>query len=74
MAGNGTALFARYDHANSSRDMDPSKTDKYYDAGMAFPANRNIIWQLVSKCEDLADNTRHARPAESVYGRRPGFE
>ena len=57
IAANGTTLFARYDNADPSKDLDPSKKDKYYNVGIAFPANRNITWALVYKYENLADNT-----------------
>lgn len=57
IAGNGTALFARYDNADPSKDLDPSKKDKYYNAGISFPANHDITWALVYKYENLADNT-----------------
>ncbi|MGH8279986.1 MAG: hypothetical protein ACRETQ_10570 [Gammaproteobacteria bacterium] len=56
IAGNGTALFARYDNADPSKNLDPSKKDKYYNAGISFPANHNITWALVHKYENLADN------------------
>ena len=55
VADNGTALFARYDNADPSKDLDPSKKDKYYNAGISFPANKNITWAIVYKHEDLAD-------------------
>ncbi len=54
---NGTALFARYDNADPSKDLDPSKKDKYYNFGISFPANRNITWAVAYKHETLADNT-----------------
>ncbi|MDE2460624.1 MAG: carbohydrate porin [Gammaproteobacteria bacterium] len=56
IADNGTALFARYDNADPSKDLDPSKKDKYYNAGISFPANRNITWAVAYKYEDLADS------------------
>lgn len=57
IAANGTALFARYDNVDPSKNLDPSKKDKYYNAGISFLANRNISWALAYKYEDLADNT-----------------
>lgn len=56
VAANGTALFARYDRADPSKDLDPSKQDKYYNIGIAFPASRNITWALAYKYETLADS------------------
>lgn len=64
IAANGTALFARYDNADPSKDLDPSKKDKYYNAGISFPANRNITWALAYKYEDLADNTTDLKNRE----------
>ncbi|HKV97993.1 MAG TPA: carbohydrate porin [Gammaproteobacteria bacterium] len=64
IAANGTALFARYDNADPSKDLDPSKKDKYYNAGISFPANRNITWAVVYKYEDLADNTTDLKNRE----------
>ncbi|HVA55225.1 MAG TPA: porin [Gammaproteobacteria bacterium] len=58
IADNGTALFARYDNADPSKDLDPSQKDKYYNFGISFPtASKNITWAFVYKHEDLADNT-----------------
>ncbi|HKT32613.1 MAG TPA: carbohydrate porin [Gammaproteobacteria bacterium] len=53
---NGTALFARYDHADPSKSQDPSQQDKYYNFGVSFPANKNITWAVAYKHESLADN------------------
>lgn len=64
IAANGTALFARYDNANPSKDLDPSKKDKYYNAGVSFLANHNITWALAYKYEDLADNTTDLKNRE----------
>lgn len=64
IAANGTALFARYDNADPSKDLDPSKKDKYYNAGISFPANRNITWAVAYKYEDLADNTTDLKNRE----------
>lgn len=54
---NGTALFARYDNADPSKNQDPSQKDKYYNFGISFPANKNITWAIAYKHENLADNT-----------------
>lgn len=57
IAGDGTALFARYDHAAPSQDLDPSKRDKYYNAGVSFPTNRSITWAMAYKYETVFDNS-----------------
>lgn len=57
IADNGTALFARYDNADPSKNQDPSQKDKYYNLGVSFPANRGITWAIAYKHENLADNT-----------------
>ncbi|MGH8362566.1 MAG: hypothetical protein ACRESQ_04380 [Gammaproteobacteria bacterium] len=36
----------------------------YYNAGISFPANRNITWVVAYKYEDLADNTTHLKNRE----------
>ncbi len=55
---NGTALFARYDNADPSKDVDPSQKDIYGNAGISFPtANKNITWAFVYKYEHLYDNS-----------------
>jgi len=53
----GAKLFARYDNADPSKDLDPSKKDKYYNLGVSFPANSKITWAIAYKHEDLSDNT-----------------
>lgn len=57
IADNGTAIFARYDNADPSKDLNPSEKDKYYNFGISFPANSKITWALVYKHEDLSSNT-----------------
>ncbi|MDE2235953.1 MAG: carbohydrate porin [Gammaproteobacteria bacterium] len=57
VADNGTAIFARYDNADPSKDLNPSEKDKYYNFGVSFPANSKITWALVYKHEDLSSNT-----------------
>jgi hypothetical protein len=65
IADNGTALFARYDNADPSKDVDPSQKDKYYNFGVSFPtANKNITWAVVYKHEDLSDNTNDTTTKE----------
>lgn len=65
IVANGTVLFARYDHAMPSERLDPSKTDTYYNAGIAIPVNRNIIWALAYKYEQLA-NSRSALKTREI--------
>lgn len=66
VADNGTAVFARYDNADPSKDLDPSQKDKYYNLGVSFPANKNITWALVYKHENLSDNVNDTKNNE--YG------
>jgi hypothetical protein len=57
LSDNGTALFARYDNADPSKDVDPSQKDIYGNAGISFPtANKNITWAFVYKYEHLYDD------------------
>lgn len=65
---NSTALFACYDHVNPSENLDTTKTDTYCNAGLAFPANKNIIWALVYKYEKLGDYTRTQYPGNRRVG------
>lgn len=61
---NGTALFARYDNVDPSKDVDPSSKDIYANAGISFPtANKNIMWAFVYKYEHTYDdvNTQTSR-------------
>lgn len=44
-------LFARYDHANLSTDLDPSANDRYYNVGAEFQVFKNLKLAAVYKHE-----------------------
>jgi len=56
LGDSGAKFFARYDNVDPSKDLDPSKKDKYYNLGISFPANKDITWAIAYKHEDLSDN------------------
>jgi hypothetical protein len=56
LGDSGAKFFARYDNVDPSKDLDPSKKDKYYNLGVSFPANNKITWAIAYKHEDLSDN------------------
>ncbi|MGA9855140.1 MAG: carbohydrate porin [Gammaproteobacteria bacterium] len=57
ISDNGTAVFARYDNADPSKDVDPTEKDIYANAGISFPtANKNITWAFVYKYEHEYDD------------------
>jgi len=64
LTDNGTAVFARYDNADPSKDLNPSLKDKYYNFGVSFPANKNITWAIAYKHENLASNTTNTTTKE----------
>ena len=45
------SLFARYDHANLSTDLDPSANDRYYNVGAEFQVFKNLKLAAVYKHE-----------------------
>jgi Phosphate-selective porin O and P len=51
------SIFARYDHANPSKDLDSSLKDTYYNAGVSFPVTKGVDVALAYKHERLQDNT-----------------
>ena len=46
-------IFARADDANLSKDINPALKDKYYNAGFAIHARKNVDFSLVYKHEDM---------------------
>jgi hypothetical protein len=46
-------IFARADNANLSKDINPALKDKYYNAGFAIHARKNVDFSLVYKHEDV---------------------
>lgn len=51
------ALFARYDRAKTSEDLDPSLKDTYYNLGVAFPLTKGVRVAIAYKNESLRDDT-----------------
>ena len=47
------SLFARYDRAKPSRDLDPSLQDTYWHAGVAFPVTKGVRIAVAYKDERL---------------------
>ncbi|MGH8113640.1 MAG: porin [Rhodanobacteraceae bacterium] len=50
------SIFARYDNANSSKQLDPSLKDTYYNAGVSFPLTKGVDLALAYKHESLRDD------------------
>jgi hypothetical protein len=46
-------IFARADNANLSKTLNPALKDKYYNAGFAIHARKNVDFSLVYKHEDI---------------------
>ena len=57
LGGNGINLFARYDSAKLSKDIDPSLKNTYYNFGVEFPVTKGIKVAPVYKYTKLADDT-----------------
>ncbi|MBS0556795.1 MAG: carbohydrate porin [Proteobacteria bacterium] len=49
------SAFARYDHANQSRDINPKLKDTYYNAGVEWIARKGVRLAAVFKHDKLAD-------------------
>ena len=57
------SVFARYDRAKTSKDLDPSLTDTYYNAGLAW-RNGGVTWALAYKADKLADDVTELKTRE----------
>src|SRR6185312_12159743 len=51
------SLFARYDQAKLSKDIDPSLKDTYWNAGVAFPLTKGVKVAVAYKDERLRNDT-----------------
>lgn len=51
------ALFARYDRVKPSKDLDPSLTDTYWNAGVSFPVTNGVKIAVAYKHEHLRNDT-----------------
>lgn len=62
------SLFARYDHANLSKDINPSAKDVYYNAGLQYDVTKGFQLALVYKHEkgDVSGNTSLPLPLVNV--------
>ncbi|MEO6967553.1 MAG: porin [Rhodanobacteraceae bacterium] len=52
------ALFARYDRVKTSKDLDPSLKDTYYNLGVAFPVTKGVRVAVAYKNDELKDDTK----------------
>ncbi|MBU6416988.1 MAG: carbohydrate porin [Xanthomonadaceae bacterium] len=50
------SVFARYDRAKPSKDLNPNLKDTYYNAGVAFPITKGVKVAVAYKDEKLTDN------------------
>jgi hypothetical protein len=67
--GEMATIFARYDHAHTSKDLDPSLTDKYFNAGVEFALTKGLKIAAVYKNEDLKDHVNNTKTQElGVFG------
>jgi hypothetical protein len=51
------SVFARYDRVNPSKQIDPSLTDTYWNAGVAFPITKGVRVAVAYKDERLRNHT-----------------
>lgn len=58
------AVFARYDSARPSKDINSTLKDTYYNFGVSFKSNEQITWAVAYKSEKLADNTNEIKTSE----------
>ena len=52
------SIFARYDRANTSKDLDPSLKDTYYNIGVSFPVTKGVRVAVAYKNEQLRDDSK----------------
>jgi hypothetical protein len=57
LGGNGINLFARYDSAKTSKDIDPSLKNTYYNVGVEFPVIKGLKIAPVYKYTRLENDT-----------------
>jgi hypothetical protein len=51
------SVFARYDRAKPSKDLDPNLVDTYYNVGVAFPITKGVRVAVAYKNERLRNGT-----------------
>lgn len=52
------ALFARYDRVKTSKDLDPSLKDTYYNLGVSFPITKGVRVAFAYKNDELKDDSK----------------
>lgn len=62
------SLFARYDDAKLSRDIDPQARDKYFNAGVQYAVNKNFVLAAVFKHEQQDGNANLSVPVAIPIG------
>lgn len=60
----GYAVFARYDRAKTSQDLDPALKDTYYNAGVSWKSSPTVIWALAYKSDKTADDVTGLKTRE----------
>ena len=58
------SVFGRYDQARTSKYLDPSLQDTYFNTGVAWKSSPNITWALAYKSDRLADDINRAKSEE----------
>lgn len=62
------SLFARYDNAKLSKDIDPQAKDKYYNAGVQFQVTKGLVLAAVYKHEQHDGNAALGLPVSIPIG------
>jgi hypothetical protein len=69
LGGKGVKLFARYDQADLSKDIDPSLQDTYYNVGVEFPVTKGFRLAAVYKDTRRESSSSETRTKElGVWG------
>ncbi len=63
-----TSLFARYDHANLSKNIDSTAEDKYYNAGVQYQVTKGFVLAAVYKHEQQDGNPNLMVPVAIPIG------
>ncbi len=67
----GIDVFARYDNAKLSKDIDPQAKDKYYNVGVQFQVAKGFVLSAVYKHEQQDGNVLLANPISIPIGFHP---
>jgi len=62
------AIFARYDSAKPSKDLNPNRKDTYYNMGVSYQARKNVDLAMVYKHDKVVDysSTVNERKTDEV--------